>query len=179
MRRIVRHRLERFRRDESGQIAIEFVLIVPLLFSVFLSSIELGIYSMRQMWLDRGLDIAVREVRLSTGNAPDHDALKDIICEQAPFLPDCNARLKLEMVLVDPTAFAGLPAQPDCVDVEEEVNTPPDLIQGGNNQLMMLRACLVFDPIVPTTGLGFAWSERESLPFMTSTSAFVQEPVTE
>ena len=56
--------LRRFRSDEDGNMMIEFVIFVPLLFTIFMTSVELGIYSMRQMWLDRGLDMTVRLVRL-------------------------------------------------------------------------------------------------------------------
>ncbi|MGC3936437.1 TadE/TadG family type IV pilus assembly protein [Roseobacter sp. EG26] len=176
MRHHISKLLRRFRRDEEGQIAIEFVIIVPLIFTVFLTSIETGIYSMRQMWLERGLDIAVRTVRLSTGEAPQHGELKTMVCEQAPFLPNCEARLQLEMTPISPTAFAGLPAQADCVDTNEEVNPPRTFVQGGNHDLMIIRACLVFNPVVPTSGLGFEWDQAEGLPRMTAMSAFVQEP---
>ncbi|WP_298972460.1 TadE/TadG family type IV pilus assembly protein [uncultured Roseobacter sp.] len=176
MIRQTKKRLGRFRREEDGQIAIEFVILVPLIFTIFLSSIELGIYSMRQMWMERGLEIAVRTVRLSTGNAPQHDELKTMVCEQAPFLPDCENRLKLEMTPITPTAFAGLPPAADCVDTNEEVNPPRTFVQGGNHDLMLIRACLVFDPVIPTSGLGFEWDQKEGLPRMVAMSAFVQEP---
>lgn len=175
MRR-TRNLLRRFRREEDGQIVIEFVIFVPLIFTIFLSSVELGIYSMRQMWLERGLEIAVRTVRLSTGNAPQHDELKQMVCDQAPFLADCANRLKLEMTPITPTAFAGLPASVDCVDISEEVNPPRTFVQGGNHDLMLIRACLVFDPVIPTTGLGFEFDQQDGLPRMVAMSAFVQEP---
>jgi hypothetical protein len=44
--------LRRFCRDEDGNMMIEFVIFVPLLFTIFLTSVELGIYSMRQMWVE-------------------------------------------------------------------------------------------------------------------------------
>ncbi|MFK7881359.1 TadE/TadG family type IV pilus assembly protein [Roseobacter sp.] len=175
IRRVFKH-LVRFRRDEDGQLAIEFVILVPLIFTIFLSSIELGIYSMRQMWMERGLEIAVRTVRLSTGNAPQHDDLKQLVCDQAPFLPDCVNRLKLEMTPVSPLAFAGLPQSADCVDTQQQVNPPRTFVQGGNHDLMLIRACLVFDPVIPTTGLGFEFDQQEGLPRMVAMSAFVQEP---
>ncbi|WP_187429597.1 hypothetical protein ROLI_025000 [Roseobacter fucihabitans] len=176
MNRCAKKHLGRFAREEDGQMAIEFVILVPLIFTIFLSSIELGIYSMRQMWMERGLEIAVRSVRLSTGNAPQHDELKQMVCDQAPFLPDCVNRLKLEMTPITPTGFVGLPPTADCVDTSEEVNPPRTFVQGGNHDLMLIRACLVFDPVIPTTGLGFEFDQQEGLPRMTAMSAFVQEP---
>jgi Flp pilus assembly protein TadG len=60
-------RLFRFRRDEEGGIfLVEFCILVPILFGAFMMAVEMGLYSMRQMYLDRGVDIAVRYIRLST-----------------------------------------------------------------------------------------------------------------
>ena len=113
--------LRRFRSDQDGNMMIEFVIFVPLLFTIFMTSVELGIYSMRQMWLDRGLDMTVRLVRLGTGATPDHDALKDMICERAGFIPDCSTSLKLEMQPVDPRNFTGIATPIDCVDKSQPV----------------------------------------------------------
>lgn len=172
----IKSRLLRFRRDEDGQIVIEFVILVPLLFTIFLTAIELGVYSMQQMWLDRGLDVSIRTVRLSTDNPPQHDELKKMICKNGGFIRNCEASLKLEMRPVDPRAFVGLPPTADCVDSAQPVAPPVTFVAGTNHQLMMIRACLVFDPVFASTGLGFEFSKAEDKPFMTAMSAFVQEP---
>lgn len=171
--------LRSFRKKEDGQVAIEFVLLVPILFTAFLSSVELGIYSMRQMWLDRGLDIAVRQVRLNTEAIPSHDALKEVICNNAGFIPECTASLKLEMIVVDPRAYVGLDNDVDCIDKSEPITSadPPNYQTGEEHDLMLLRACVKFDPIFPTTGLGFHYvKDNAGQASMTATSAFVQEP---
>jgi len=176
----LRKTLRRYRRDEDGAITIEFVVLTPLLFTIFMTAMELGIYSMRQMWLDRGLDIAVRAVRLNTGNIPTHDAFKGTICSNAPFLPDCNQNLKLEMILVDPRAFTTLPDGADCTDQSLPISSNEELRNfeaGGNHDLMLVRACLKFDPIFPSTGLGFAmFKDGSGQAGMFAFSAFVQEP---
>jgi hypothetical protein len=171
--------LHRFRNDEDGNMVIEFVIFVPLLFTIFMTSVELGIYSMRQMWLDRGLDMTVRLVRLGTGATPDHDALKDMICERAGFIPDCSTSLKLEMQPVDPRNFAGIATPIDCVDQSQPVlpEDAPTYVAGQEHDLMLLRACVKFDPIFPTTGLGFSFVKDGSGQVqMSAMSAFVQEP---
>lgn len=171
--------LKRFCRDEDGNMVIEFAIFVPLLFTIFLTSVELGIYSMRQMWLDRGLDMTVRLVRLGTGVNPDHDTLKDMICERAGFIPDCSASLKLEMQPVDPRSFAGITTPIDCVDKSQPVlpEDAPTYIPGQEHDLMLLRACVKFDPIFPTTGLGFYLvKDGSGQAQMSAMSAFVQEP---
>jgi len=172
---------QNFSREENGNGTIEFVIMIPLLFTIFLTSVELGIYSMRQMWLDRGLDIAMREIRLNTGDAPEHDELKTIVCNNAGFLPSCSSNLRLELVAVDPRNFTSLNAQVDCVDQSEPVETrdEPNYITGVEHDLMLVRACLTFNPIFPTTGLGFHFTENGDGAgqfAMSAMSAFVQEP---
>ena len=166
----------RFKRDEDGQFVIEFVILVPLLFMIFLSALEHGRYSKQQLWLDRGLDVAVRYVRLNTGNPPDHEEFKKIVCENGPFIQKCDEYLKVEMRQVDPRAFAGLQPEPDCVESQKPMAPPRDFGTGGNHDLMLVRACLVFNPVFASTGLGFEFSKAKDRPFMTAYSAFVQEP---
>jgi Flp pilus assembly pilin Flp len=171
--------LRRFRKDEDGQIMVEFAIMVPILFTIFLTSVELGVYSMRQMWLDRGLDMTVRLVRLGTGTTPTHDDLKDMICERAGFIPDCAANLKLEMRSVDPRNFVALAGQADCTDKSLPVlpENDPVYLPGQEHDLMVLRACVKFDPVFPTTGLGFHYEKDGSgQASLIAISAFVQEP---
>ncbi|MEM1351016.1 MAG: TadE/TadG family type IV pilus assembly protein [Pseudomonadota bacterium] len=173
-------RLFRFWRNEEGSSTIQFVIMVPLLFGIFMTGIELGIYSMRQMWLDRGLDIAVREVRLNTANIPSHQAFKQTICQNAPFLPNCTSNLKLEMIRVDPRNFSSLSADADCIDNSLPVASNEKLRNyqsGQEHDLMMVRACIKFNPVFPSTGLGFKLDKDKSgQASMLAFSAFVQEP---
>ncbi|MEP6017440.1 MAG: TadE family protein [Paracoccaceae bacterium] len=171
--------LRQFGRKEDGQIAIEFVLAVPLVFTLFMTSVEMGIYAVRQMFLERGMDLAAREIRLATGSRPQHDDIKDNICGFAGFLPDCNTTMRLEMVVMDPRAFdQSIYGQPDCIDVSEPVAPePPNFVPGNSHQLVVLRACYTFEPVFPTSGLGFAYSkDGAGRVEMYASSAFVQEP---
>lgn len=183
MRRSALSAWRRLSRDESGNASIEFVIVVPLIFIIFMTAVELGIYSFRQMWLDRGLDIAMREVRINTGNAPSHDAMKQTICANAPFIPDCLNSLKLEMTPTEPRAFSALDAQPDCVDRLQTISSqePPNYLTGKDHSLMLVRACVKFSPVFPMTGLGFEMvqsGDQAGQSIMTAMSAFVQEPDT-
>ncbi len=181
MRRGDKFKLCRFLKNEDGNATIEFVVMVPLIFTIFMTAVELGIYSMRQMWLDRGLDLAMREVRLSTSNIPGHDDMKLSICEHANFIPDCLNSVKIEMQSVDPRSFTSLDDTLDCVDrsLPIESQEDPNYTTGQEHDLMLVRACVKFDPVFPTTGLGFYFVENgdnAGQSFMTARSAFVQEP---
>lgn len=169
--------LRRFRRDEDGQMLIEFALAVPLIFTIFMTSVEMGIYSTRQMFLDRGLDVTVREIRLGTGQNLTHSYLKQRICDGAGFLPDCDQTLRLEMAPVSMRGFSGMSGSVDCTDVSKPVTPLRQFVHGGQHQLMMLRACYMFKPVFPTTGLGKEFSKDGSGRVkMISYSGFVQEP---
>ncbi|MEM6941517.1 MAG: pilus assembly protein [Pseudomonadota bacterium] len=171
--------LRRFRRDEDGSsILIEFMLFVPIIFSTFLMATEMGIYQMRQMQLDRGLDVAVREVRLNTSTQYTHDQFKDMICANTGWLEDCSTNIKLEMNTVNPRNFAAFDTTPDCLDTSDGDPQPPrGFTHGLQNDMMMLRACIRFRPVFPTSGLGRTFTtDGAGLARMTSTAAFVQEP---
>lgn len=174
---------KRFRQSEDGNGTIEFVIMVPLIFTMFLTAVELGLYAKRQMWLDRGLDIAMREVRLNTLNIPSHDEMKQTICDSAGFIPDCVNSVRIEMRSVNPRSFSPLSELIDCVDRTLPIASQddPNYFTGLEHDLMLVRACVKFDPVFPTTGLGFAMVEGgddAGQAIMSAMSAFVQEPGT-
>ena len=86
-----------FRRDEDGSTTIEFVIMVPFFIGLFLSSVELGLMTLRYSYLERSLDMAVRDIRLSTGFTPSHDELVAQVCERASIIPNCESNMKLEL----------------------------------------------------------------------------------
>ena len=178
MMHALKKRLRRFGRKEDGSaIMIEFVIFVPLLFSVFLMGVEMGLYSMRHMFLDRGLDMTVRYVRLNTNTPMTHGFLKDMICDNAGFIDDCETTLRLEMTPINPRAFSTFDQDPDCIDVSEDVQPARGFTLGFEHQVMILRACVKFLPVFPTTGLGYAFEKDGSgRARMVSSAVFVQEP---
>ncbi len=177
MTRSILDHLRRFGRDEDGNMTIEFVLAVPLIFTIFLTSVEMGIYAQRQMWLDRGLDIAAREIRVGTGQDLTHDELRTTICENAGFLPDCEQTLRLELFPVSVRNFQGFDSTADCVDISEPITPLRRFVHGGEQQMMLIRACYMFNPVFASTGLGKQWvKDGSGRVQMVSYSGFVQEP---
>lgn len=178
MRNSAKNFIRRFRREEDGAVfVIEFVVLFPLVMGLFLMAVEMGLYSMRHMFLDRGLDITVRYVRLNTDDNITPDVLKGMICENAGFLEDCDQTLRLEMAPLDPRAFAAFNQEPDCIDLSEDVTPERGFTIGLEHQMMILRACYRFKPVFPTTGLGYAFEKDGSgRARMISSALFVQEP---
>lgn len=173
-------RLRRFLRREDGSMTLEFAIVIPAIFTLFLASVEFGVYAMRQMFLDRGLDVTVRTIRLNTGASFTHDSVKQMICANAGFLDtgaNCSSTMRLEMIPLDPRGYTALPDAADCVDLSQPVNPPRNFVNGAEHQLMVLRACVKFDPVFATTGLGAQFpKDGAGKAMMISMSAFVQEP---
>lgn len=90
--------LRRFRRAERGNVTVEFALVFPVFIMILTSSIEMGVITIRQTLLERGLDIAMREVRVGTSANYSHDQVRAMICDGAAIFDDCEENLRLEMI---------------------------------------------------------------------------------
>ena len=165
-------------REETGTATVEFVIVFPFFLGLMLSMFELSLITMRETMLERALDLTVREIRLETGAAPQHDEIKTRVCERAPVIPDCEKNLRLEMVQVDPRAWTLPDAEFDCVDRSQDVQPVRTFVNGMENDLMLLRACAKFSPVFPGAGLGKKLSkDGAGMAALIATSAFVQEPM--
>lgn len=173
----LRHNLRRFRESENGSGTIEFAITFPVMLLFLLSGLELGFVNLHHSMLERALDLTVRDIRLGTGSAPQHDEIKDMICARAGFIENCNDNLRLEMIQVDPRAWVPIPIEADCTDKSEEVVPVRSFVNGLDNELMILRACAKIDPIFPTSSLGADLAKGTGGQYaLVSTTAFVQEP---
>ncbi|MGY3437419.1 MULTISPECIES: TadE/TadG family type IV pilus assembly protein [unclassified Marinovum] len=177
MIRTLKNSVARFRKDETGTATIDFVIVVSL-FAIFLgASVELGYTNIRHAMLERGVDTTVRQIRLSTGSVPSYAELRTEICNSAGIIANCEENLRLEMKVVDPRAFVAIPPEADCQNAEETPQPVRQFQSGIDNDLMLLRACLTFKPVFPTTGVGGAMKKDDKgYVSIASTSAFVQEP---
>ncbi|PCH74407.1 MAG: pilus assembly protein TadE [Rhodobacteraceae bacterium] len=169
--------LGRFSRSENGSATIEFAITFPAMLFLMLSGVELGMITLQHSMLERALDMTVREIRLGTGTAPQHDQIKAMICARAGFIANCDTSLRLEMIQVDPRAWVDIPMDADCTDQSVEVTPVRSFVNGLENELMFLRACAKFTPVFPTSGLGKNINKDAAGQYsLVSTSAFVQEP---
>ncbi|NRB20471.1 MAG: pilus assembly protein [Rhodobacteraceae bacterium] len=177
MIRRIQQSLRQFRSRENGNVTVEFAIVVPLFLMILMSTVELGLITIKQSMLERALDLTVRDLRLGTGADQQHDDIRDAICARSGFIDNCDTSLRLEMVQVDPFNWTGIDASPDCVNAIEDVQPVRSFISGQSNELMFIRACMKFDPVFPQWGLGDSLDKdsggRVSL---FASSAFVQEP---
>ncbi|MBU2982906.1 pilus assembly protein [Lentibacter algarum] len=168
----------RFRREEEGNATIEFAILFPFFIFMFCAAVELGMITFRHSMLERGLDMAVRDVRLTTGANFQHDDILERTCGYAGFLPDCDSNLRLEMIPLDMHNYVSPDNTANCIDHSLTANPIRQWTNGQQNQMMVLRACYVFKPVFPLTGLGrHLTTDQAGNAAMVATSAFVQEPI--
>lgn len=166
-----------FHQSQDGSSTIEFVIMFPVIFTFFLSTFELGMLETRHVMLDRGLDVAVRAIRLGQIEPVTHDRFKQAVCNAAAIIPDCMNQIKLEMVTVDPNAWVNMAPAADCVDRNDPGVPLREFTPGVSNQLMLIRACALFDPYFPTTGLGASLPRTSGGAYgLISVASFVIEP---
>lgn len=174
----LRRALGRARRNEDGNATIEFVIMVPLLFTIFFMGIEAGVLQMRQIMLDRALDITIRDLRVGAmGDAPEFSEVRDAVCDNAFLIPNCRENFALELTPVDLRNWTAPDFRMACVDRDAEVAPVNVFTQGGSVRPTLVRACLIVDLIFPTSRLGLQLTTDPQGGYQIfSTSFYINEP---
>lgn len=146
-------RLRRLWRREDGTATIEFALFLPITLLIFMASMEAGFYMLRHVMLERGLDLTLRDFRLGRLASLDHDEIRDRVCERTPIIGNCQSELKVWMQPVN-TFTWDLPLDPVyCGDRNDPLTNPlpGEVDQGGSNEIMLIRICVLESPMFPST----------------------------
>lgn len=187
---ILRLRLSHWLREERGNLTVDFAMIMPLAIAVFLASVEASVISLRKTYLDRALDMTVRELRLGKIANPTRQALKEKICSRMIMVDNCVAKLTLELNVQSTVNAIGndvalnVPSLSNlCIDRNTAVEPVLNFIPGAANDLVLVRACLVQSIVFPTSAgqvtempvieVGDTVNQQYQL---ISTTAFVNEP---
>lgn len=176
MKRFVSKNLKRL-AGEDGFLSFEYSIWVPAMVLVMCASIELGVIAIRGTMLERSLDLTVRDLRLGTTEVPDYYELKQQICERAAILPSCSTNLRLEMIRIDPRAWNFPPDAASCSDQPEDVDPVRQWdASTDENQLMFIRACILYTPIFPSGLIASHLPRINGKAALVSASAYVTEP---
>jgi hypothetical protein len=176
----LRARIREWIRCEDGTASVEFVLVVPPMFMVFIMAFESGVLMIRNIMLERGLDIVMQDLRMNRVPTPTVATVKKAICENALIFANCQANLVLNLEPVDMTTWNFPGERIKCIDRSATIN-PASIVSISDepHQVMLVRACLTADALFPTTGLGLRLpKDGKGGYWLTSVSAFVNEPVT-
>ena len=184
-----------FLADERGTATIEFVLIIPLVLTIFMASFESSLFMIRHVFLERSVDLVVRDLQLGnldyltvSNSRVQHESLKRIICERGAMVRSVNSCVDSMRIWMQPinTANFQMVAPPRyCVDRAALINPaepgPPEeeFVFGTDNEIMLMRICLKEEPMFPTTIVGaglIADGEGDGSYALVATTVFVNEP---
>lgn len=172
--------LRQWAQRQDGNVTVEFVIVVPFLLSLFFASVDTGLTMLRQVMLDRAVDLAVREVRLGRVPSDGSVTMAELICARTQFLPNCEQSIAVEMLPVNTSDFAGLDAPIQCVDRELGINPAVTFnpgAGGGAQELMVIRVCVAADPFIRTTAYLSAMPLNQDGEYViVSRGIFVNEP---
>jgi len=167
----------RFRDDESASATAEFVILIPVVMWVVFSVIEAGWLMTQSTMLSRGLNMAIRDLRLGRRPNPTPYDIKADICKYATILKNCQSTLTLELVRIDnPIGNASA----TCVDRSAAVQPSVAFNIGSHisQDIMVARVCFVVDPLIPGAGFGAALPKDSTGAYhLVSYSAFANEPL--
>lgn len=178
------HKIRRRFGREDGVATVEFVLILPAFLMVFMASFESGLLMTRFIMLERAVDMTVRDLRLGIIEFAEdatpqemHDQVKGIVCDRTVLFSDCAEIMMLELRPVSQTTWEPLGSEADCVDRAADINVVDQFTTGTDNEMMLVRACAVFDPTFPGTGIGLRLPLDDTGGYsLVASSAFVNEP---
>lgn len=162
---------------ENGNATIEFAFIFPLLVTLLLSTVEIGILTIRSVMLERAVDLTVRDLRLGKIEDPTQEKLRDLICDRSAVVADCDHSLLIELRPVSTVTWTPLSSDTTCKNRNEDINPVIALNPGVSHEMILIRVCTVFQPIFPSTSLGMHLSKDELGGYaLVTSSAFVNEP---
>ena len=172
-------RLTDFLRDEDGAGTAELVIVFSLFAMLVFTMIEAGWLMTKSMMLDRGLEIAMRDIRLGRWSAPTAEQIRGQICDNALVFADCRNLIRLELTpIANSSDFPNDDA--DCADrsiTNPALRPQDDFDVGARSQVMFVRACIIVDPLFVTFGLGRMLDNDPNGGIqMVAHSAFVNEP---
>ncbi|MGV8985255.1 MAG: TadE/TadG family type IV pilus assembly protein [Cypionkella sp.] len=164
-------------RREDGTASMEFVIVVPVILTIFMSSFECGLLMTREILLEESVDMTMRELRLGHYPEVTNVLLKKEICKRTIIFPDCENNIKIELDRIDTTTWAVPTTALPCVNSNspaEPVTTPNT---GQQNDMMLVRVCVSLPAIFPGMGLALSMSTDSLGNYaLEAASAFVVEP---
>jgi len=171
-------KLRGFFGDRSGNATIEFVLIFPAFMSFFLMSVEVGVLTLRGVLLDRAMDVLVRDLRLGNFQPESHQELKEEFCSNGIVFAGCEDAIVIELTPFEFTdETLGAAEETVCRDREQDLDPAVQFDPGVQNEMVMIRACLLFEPFFPAGRMAAQLKRPGTDEYaLVTISAFVNEP---
>ena len=176
LRRFLNRIAKAFRR-EDGTASMEFVLMVPVVLLIFMSSFESGLLMTREILLEQAVDLTMRELRLGHYPVVSNVVLSREICSRTIIFPNCEQNIVIELDRITTTTWAVPTNITQCINSSAPVQPVVNLNAGQENDLMLVRVCVSLPAMFPHMGLALAMP-MDSLGnyILLARSAFVVEP---
>lgn len=176
MKRLLQ-RLPAFWRRQNGTASVEFVLTIPVIFTIFMASFESGLLMVRSIMLEQALDMTMRDLRLGHYPEPTVNLLKQEICRRSVILKSCEDNIMIEMTRISTATWDMPTTRITCVDRAEEIQPVTVVNFGQQNDVMFIRVCVTQDAMFPTTGIALGLPlDAQGGYGLTAVSAFANEP---
>jgi len=186
-------RLRQFRRDEKGGTpTVEFVILFPIYIYMMCSAWEVGMFLFRQIMLERGLDMTVRELRINDyedkwGTTAEFAEIKSGICANTPSIKNCDSLLSLATDDIDNLRNPQWGLVEEGALCADRKKAAPDRFgnprwnTGGENHVVVISACWFYDPMFSSFGIASEAPIKAASDFgggvaVTAISAFAIEP---
>lgn len=144
--------LRRFKRSEDGSATVEFVILVPLLFAIFVATMETGMMMSRWSSIDRAADMVIRSLRLGQYQNPDAEMLRREVCDRVFLVENCFENTAVDIREIDRATFLMPDEDEPCVTRDDEIIQPvTTIVPGQQNDLMLIRICVTVDAMFPTS----------------------------
>ena len=148
-------RLRRRYRREDGVTAVEFALIAPVFLGFIFALFETCLVFFMSVVLEHGTQDAARLVR--TGQVP-HGITRpdfiDLVCDKATALPDCAARLEVDVKVISDFGSGSLSDPFD--NTGNFITTGFGVDVGGPDEIIVVRTFYQWPLLTP--GLSAALS---------------------
>ena len=176
-----------FARSERATATMEFVIVFPIVITLFIAVFETGMILTRQVMLERAMDSTIRLLRLDLVARPDDPAefataIRENICANTLVIPDCLDILELDLRDIDQLNYIMPPGDALCINrndmLRPDENRPfAGRVDDGLDNLMLVRVCVVVDRILPISGFGLNLTRDDTGGLhMVSSTVFVNEP---
>ena len=91
----------RFLRQEEGNATVEFAILVPLLFAIFVATLEGGLMMSRWAGIDRAADMVIRNLRLGQYENPTAELLRQEVCDEVFLVENCYENTAVDIREID------------------------------------------------------------------------------
>lgn len=166
--------IRKFCFNRSGATTVEFAIAFPFFMWIMFMFAEIGVLSLRTGLLKRGVSMAAYEARVGTTDVMNIDEFRNRVCEHIFALSDCATSLNIEMTVIEDGDFAEF----KCINRENNDWTPATTFSPGvRNRIMLIRACILVQPVFPGAGIGADLSRGLNGEYaIVATTAIVTEP---